>query len=210
MAIRIDDDLFPEARNPPDTQVINPSCLRRTQNGHCLVIAAGVVLAQYAIDDRMAEAHAMVSLVERGWANQNEVARAFGCAARTVRRNQRRFEDGGLAALGQPRGYPNGRPRVVASRRRMVQQLKAQGHSNCEIARRLGVSEKAIRKLLHRMGWKSSVPEPSPLPLDFGQSSTQNCPLFPHPLHHPHCRAASTPIRVIAVRPTDGAPGAAG
>jgi len=89
----------------------------------------------------------MVSLVQQGWANQSEVARAFGCAARTVRPNQQRFEDGGLAALGQPRGYPEGRVRLAGSWRRTVQQLKAQGHSNCEIARRLAVSEKAIRKL---------------------------------------------------------------
>jgi len=33
-------------------------------------------LAQYAVGDRMAEAHAMVSLVEQGWADQNDVARA--------------------------------------------------------------------------------------------------------------------------------------
>ena len=64
-------------------------------------MVSGIVLAQYALGDRMAEAYAMVSLVEQGWADQNEVARAFGCSARTVRRHQRRFEDGGLAALGR-------------------------------------------------------------------------------------------------------------
>ena len=32
-----------------------------------------IVLAHYAVTDRMAEAHAMVSLVEQGWANQIEV-----------------------------------------------------------------------------------------------------------------------------------------
>jgi hypothetical protein len=62
-------------------------------------MVAGVVLAHYATGDRMAEAHAMVSLVEQGWADQSEVARAFGWSARTVRRDQRRYEDGGLAAL---------------------------------------------------------------------------------------------------------------
>jgi transposase len=56
----------------------------------------------------MSEAHAMVSLIDLGWADQNDVAEAFGCSARTLRRHQRRFEEGGLAALGRPNGYPPG------------------------------------------------------------------------------------------------------
>src|SRR5664279_4357593 len=83
-----------------------------------------MVLAQYASSDYMAEAHAMVSLVEQGWANQIEIARAFACSARTVRRHQRRFEAGGLAALGHTGGYPPGRVRVAAARERWVQRLK--------------------------------------------------------------------------------------
>ena len=174
----LDADLFPEARNSPETQPINHHCLMRTRDGHRVVIVAGVVLAHYATGDRMAEAHAMVSLVEQGWADQSEVARAFGWSARTVRRDQRRYEDGGLAALGQPRGYPEGRARLTASRRRTVQQLKTHGHSHCEIARRLGVTETAIRKLLRRMGWKESVCEPDLLALDGGRSSNPKLSAF--------------------------------
>jgi len=159
-------------------QVINDRGLVRTQDGHRVVIVSGVVLAHYALGDRMAEAHARVSLVEQGWGDQNDVAHAFDCSARTVRRDQRRFEDGGLAALGQPWGYPEGRARLAASRRRTVHQLKAQGHSHGAIARRLGVSEMAIRKLLRRMGWKESVPEPNLLPLDAGQTSNPKLSAF--------------------------------
>jgi len=43
--------------------------------------------------DRMADAHAMVTLVAQGLAQQNEVARAFGCSARTVRRHERCFDE---------------------------------------------------------------------------------------------------------------------
>jgi len=178
MATLVDEDLFPEARNPPDSWVINERCLVRTQDGHRVVIVSGVVLAHYALGDRMAEAHAMVSLVEQGWADQNDVARTFGCSVRTVRRDQHRYEDGGLAALGQPRGYPEGRTRLAASRRRTVQQLKTRGHSHCEIARRLGVTETAIRKLLRRMGWKESVAEANLLPLDVGQASNPKLSAF--------------------------------
>ena len=170
---------FPEARNPQDTWVINERCLVRTQEGHRVVIVSGVVLAHYALGDRMAEAHAMVSLVEQGWADQNDVARVFGCSVRTVRRDQHRYEDGGLVALGQPRGYPEGRPRLPASRRRTVQQLKAQGHSHCEIARRLGVTKTAIRKLLRRLGWRDEpAAQANLLPLDEGQASNPKLSAF--------------------------------
>jgi transposase len=136
--------------------VINDRCQLRTQDGHRVVLVSSIVLAQYAIGDAMAEANAMVSLVDQGWADQQQVARAFGCATRTVRRHQRRFEEGGLAALGRSAGYPRGRPRVESSRSRLVGRLKAAGHSNREIARRVSVDEKAVRKLLRHLGWKQA------------------------------------------------------
>jgi transposase len=148
------DDLFPDARNPESLRVINERCLLRKQDGQCVVVVSGMVLGQYAASDRLAEAHAMVSLVEQGWASQVEIARAFACSARTVRRQQRRFESGGLAALGHGDGYPRGRARLAHARERLVQRLKANGVGQREIARRVGVNEKAIRKLLRRLGWK--------------------------------------------------------
>ena len=152
------DDLFPDARNPQGTLVINQRCMLRTQDGHCVLLVAGIILAQYAATDHMAAAHAMVSLVEQGWADQIEVARAFNCAARTVRRHQRRFEERGLAGLGQGRGYPRGRSRLANARLQLVQRLKATRCGQREIARRIGVSENAVRKLLLRMGWKAVSP----------------------------------------------------
>jgi transposase len=137
-----------------------------------------MVLAQYALADRMAEAHAVVGLVEQGWADQREVARAFDCSARTVRRHQRRFEEGGLAALSRVDGYPRGRARLAVSRRRWVQQLKAQGHSQREIARRLGVTENAVRKLLRRLGWKASSPIQAELPFTDKESAHPNLSAF--------------------------------
>jgi transposase len=160
-------------------QVINDRCLFRTQDGHRVVIVSGIILAQYAVSDRMAEAHAMVSLVEQGWADQNDVARAFGYAARTVRRQQRRFEDGGLAALGQGNGYPRGRARLATSRLQWVRELRSQGHSNREMARRLGVSPKAIRKLLRRLGCKDTAPAQPELALDAVGPGDPNLSAFP-------------------------------
>jgi transposase len=171
-------DLFPEARNSPELRAINDRCQIRTQEGHRVVIVSGIPVAHYAVADRMAEAHAMVNLVEQGWADQNDVARAFGYSARTLRRDQRRYEEGGLAALGQPRGYPAGRARWRDSRRQTVHRLKTQGHSNCEIARRLGISETAVRKVLIRMGWKEHHEQTEMLPLDAKADSNPKLSAF--------------------------------
>ena len=147
------------------TVAVNSRCLLRTVDGHRAVVVAGIPVAHYAIGDAMAEAHAMVSLVDQGWAGQKDVARAFGCASRSVRRCQRRFEEGGLAALGRKPGYPRGRSRLRPSRLNKVRELKAAGSSNREIALRLGVTEKAVRKLLVRLGFKLAASAQQALPM---------------------------------------------
>ncbi len=157
-------ELFPIPNAPEGVQVINDRCLLRTQGGRRLVIVAGIVLTHYAVGDRTAEAHARVSLVEQGWADQNDVARVFDCSPRTVRRDQRRFEDGGMDALGHAAGYPAGRARVTLAQ--SIERLKCDGHSNREIARRLGINERAVRKRLRRAGWTGPVPDQKALALD--------------------------------------------
>ena len=49
------DDLFPEVRNPEGTQIINERCMITTQDGHRVVLVSGIVLASYAVTDRMAQ-----------------------------------------------------------------------------------------------------------------------------------------------------------
>jgi len=161
-------DLFAaQAPSPPtDTVAINTRCMLRTKDGHRAVLVAGIPIAHFARGDRMAEAYAMVTLVDQGWADQVEVARAFGCSTRSVRRMQRRFNEGGLPALGRSAGFPKGLRRVRAGRQRRVQDLKTKGLSNRAIAARLGVTEKAVRKLGRRLGWKMSAVRQAQLPLD--------------------------------------------
>jgi transposase len=158
-------NLFPKPTDATAGIPINDRCLIRTEQDYRIVIVSGIPLAQYAVRDQMAESYAMVSLVEQGWASQNEVARAFDCSTRSVRRYQCRFDTGGLPALGRRRGYPSKRPRVSRTRERLLGRLKAQGVANKEIARRLGVTPKAIRKLLKRMGWRDQEPEQFCLPI---------------------------------------------
>jgi transposase len=158
-------ELFPPDLATAGAIAINARCVVKTHGGHRVVLVAGVPLAGYAVGDAMAEAHAIVSLVEQGWADQNDVARAFGRSVRSVRRYQRRFEDGGLVSLGRPGGYPRGRPRVDGARTRLVNRLRIEGKSQRQIAERVGVSEKAIRKQLRRLGWRARDPVQQALPL---------------------------------------------
>ena len=173
-------DLFPEIGVPEGTTVVNARCLMRTQRGHRIVVVAGVVIAQYALGDRMSEAHAMVNLIDQGWADQKEVARAFGCSARSARRHQRRFEEGGLPALARRGGYPKGQPRLSASRTRHVTRLKEEGFSNRQIALHIGVTEKAVRKLLRRIGWTEPAPEQTQFPAQ-GEGADPNLSAFLSP-----------------------------
>lgn len=159
--------LFPAPAGPPEgVVVINARCRVQEREGYRVVSVSGLPLAHFAAGDRAGEAYAMVSLVELGWARQGEVARAFGCDVRTVRRHQRRFEEGGLSALGRPRGFPRGQSRVSPSRREAVDRWKAEGVSNREIARRLGIDEKAVRKLVRRLGWSEPTAEQTALAFD--------------------------------------------
>lgn len=172
------EDLFPEARNPEGTQMVNGRCLIRTQAGHRVVLVSGIVLASYAQSDRMAEAYARVCLVEQGWASQQQVADAFECSPRTGRRDQRRFEHGGLAALGHGRGYPQGQWRLAADRSRWLHRLKTEGHSNREIARRAGVSERAIRKVLGRLKWKPAPAQSDLIPVETAATANPKLSAF--------------------------------
>jgi len=146
------------------TVVINDRCSVRTVDEHRVVLVAGIPMLHFTVGDRTAEAHAMVMLVEHRWADQNDVARAFGCSPRTVRRHQQRYDEGGLALLGRLGGYPKDRARAPALDRR-VHRLKAAGWSNRQIAERLGVAENAVRKRLRRIGWTAPTPEQMPLDL---------------------------------------------
>jgi len=131
-----------------NTVVINARCSLRIEAGQRVIVVAGLPVHHYGAEDAVAEAYAMVFLVESGFAQQTDVARAFARSVRTVRRYQGRYVQGGMAALGREEGWRRGRRRISGKRLRGIEMLKSQGMSNRAIAHRLGVSEKAIRKLV--------------------------------------------------------------
>lgn len=134
--------------SPTNTVFINARCMLQTEEDQRVVVVGGLPVYHYCSADTVAEAYAMVMLVESGFAQQTEVARAFGKSDRTVRRHQERYQRAGMAGLGRPEGWRSGRRRIDGKRLRVIEKLKSQGLSNRMIAQRLGVSEMAIRKLV--------------------------------------------------------------
>ena len=120
-----------------NTVVINGRCHLRIEESQRVVLVAGLPVHHYQVEDAVAEAYAMVLLVESGFAQQREVARAFGHSERTIRRYQARYAKGGMAALGQGRGWRRGRRRLAGKRLRTIEALKQRGLSNRTVAQRL-------------------------------------------------------------------------
>lgn len=133
---------------PSNCVIINARCSLRSEEDQRVIVVAGVPVHHYRGDDEVAEAYAMVFLVDSGFAQQREVARVFGCSERTVRRYQKRYAQGGMAALGRTEGWRRGRRRIRSKRLCSIERLKGEGLSNRAIAQRLGVTENAIRKLV--------------------------------------------------------------
>jgi transposase len=133
---------------PSNGVVINARCSLRIEVDQRVIVVAGLPVHHYCTQDAVAEAYAMVFLVDSGFAQQTEVARAFARSVRTVRRYQRLYAQGGMAALSREAGWRRGRRRISGRRLHSIETLKGQGMSNRAVAHRLGVSEKAIRKLV--------------------------------------------------------------
>jgi transposase len=134
----------------------------------------GVVFAHYSVEDQAAEAYSMITLWESEYATQSQIARAFGYSARSLRRYQERFEAEGIRALVRKPGRPAGRHSRSPTERgrdQTILHLKTKGASNRAIAGKLGLSEKAIRKRLRRLGWQLQT-EPAAAGLLFEQDTT--------------------------------------
>jgi hypothetical protein len=144
---------------PDDVAIINARCIVRTSLRQRLVLVSGLPVFGFAADDLLSEAYAMLMLVQSGFATQKEVAGGFGVTTRTVRRNQDRFEAGGIAMLGGKGGWPKGKSRLPEGIEARAAQLATKGTTVSGMARVLGVSTKSVRKVLLGLGLLDSSPE---------------------------------------------------
>jgi hypothetical protein len=147
-------ELFPGSDAQTGVVHINAQCLIRAQGDRRVVVVRGMPMYPLVAGDQAAEAYVMVLLVEQGWAQQTEVARAFGRTTRSLRRYQARLATGGLVALSRPPGYPKGLPRRPPNRDQLIAALRHGASSNRMVARQLGLDEKTVRKALRRAGWQ--------------------------------------------------------
>ena len=180
----IQGELFSLPPPKAGTVVVNERVRFRTAEGYRVVCVDGLVLHHYRVGDRMAEAYAMVMLVEEGYADQNDIARGFCYTTRTIRRYQERFEVGGLQALGKPSGHPLGIRsvgEVELLRDRTILRLKTEGSSNRRIGLTLGLHERTIRRRLRRLRWNppgkqlALFEKDSPSPVTQGANVSPTC-----------------------------------
>src|SRR6266705_1941934 len=204
-------DLFPDFSPVPQMVFVNERVSFQTEGNQRVILVHGVVHSHYSREDRTAEAYALVSLYESGYADQNDLARSFGYSARTLRRFEERLHSGGLSALVRPEGRPaDGSIPKPTPRDGTILRLKAQGISNRGIAGRLGLSEMMIRKILRRLGWQPAPEATLPLlpqadapakPVTISDSSADQISL-PAPLPPPPQR--QEPVIYLAAQTTDG------
>src|SRR3989454_9436123 len=164
---------------PSGTVYVNDHVGFRTEGTERVISVHGVVFAHYDIGDRPAEAYTMITLWESEYASQIEIARSFGCSARSLRRYQERFHAGGISALVRGPGRPPAGFKNAKDRRRdqTILHLKTKGASNRAIAGKLGLSEKAIRKRLRRLGWRPNPELGEPGLLFQEQTNRDACPV---------------------------------
>jgi transposase len=137
----------------PSTIHISGKCNYREEGDMVGIFANGIPLFHYAKADKAANQFAMIHLVESGLASQQEVAEAFDCSRLTIFRAQKKYEEGGIAALVPKKTGPKDGSQINNAKARRILALKRKGLTHVAIASRLGLKEDAVRKALKRMGW---------------------------------------------------------
>jgi hypothetical protein len=111
--------------------IVNDRVCIHTEGFRRVVLVHGVIVAHYDKNDRAAEEYAMLTLLDSGYAEQEEIACAFSCSARSIRRYSQKFALGGLPALGRTRGRPSEiTPQKTDERDRTILRMKERGFSN--------------------------------------------------------------------------------
>lgn len=137
---------FPPEIVEQRTDLFNADSRLCRSGDRCFILMRHTAVYSYAAGDPAGEARAMAHLLDFKYATQEEIARVYGVSVRTVRRLKRLVEQEHREPLMRRSGWPKGRPRMPVARKQRIERLKADGLSNREIGRQLGVSEKAIRK----------------------------------------------------------------
>jgi hypothetical protein len=143
---------------------INPILWFVDCDGFRVVFCRHEILHRVALDDAPSLALVAVSLRLSELATQIDIAAAFGHSVATQRRWETRYLQFGAAGL-LPRSRAGRSAKLDRGQRAFVLRWCQQGVSNQEMARRLGVSEATIRRVLRQAGLRRrTTPQPE-LPL---------------------------------------------
>jgi transposase len=144
---------------PSGVLVVNDRVSIHSEQFRRVVLVHGVIVAHYDQNDHDAEEYAMLTLLNSGYAEAEEIASSFNCSSRSIRRYSERFASGGLPALGRGKGrLSKGEQKKPDERDQTILRMKERGFSNRGIAQRLGLAENSVRKRLRRLGWE---PQPN-------------------------------------------------
>src|SRR5208283_442873 len=142
---------------------INPTLWFVDSDGYRVVFCRQEILYRVALDDSPQMSLVAVMLRQSQLATQIEIAAAFGHSVASQRRWEKRYSLFGSAGL-IPKTQ-SGRPaKLGRGQSAFVKRWIHQGVSNQEMARRLGVGETTIRRVLLQAGLRRRTPSQPELP----------------------------------------------
>ena len=145
-----------------------------TSGGRCVISAGPVVLFEYDAADTAMRNIALATLRQLGFRGRT-VAAVLGLTENYVSTlHNAAMREGSAALIGQPRP---GRPSTVSPAQwAQASQLRAQGASDAQIGRQLGVAHTTISRRLGRRGQAPAAASPAGRPRN---------PCSPSPAGHP-------------------------
>lgn len=156
--------LFADAETNPQRTHINPCLWFDDRDGYRVVFCRHEILYRVALADRQMLALISVMLRQSELATQAEIAAAFGHAVATQRRWETRYRLDGNIDLQAKTSARGRKPALDHSQCDFVRRWFEQGVANLEMAKRLGVSETTIRRVLAQAGLKRKRPSAAKLP----------------------------------------------
>jgi transposase len=148
--------LLPLEDVPSDGRTyVNKSVWFVDQDGYRVVFRWHEPLYRVALSDTVHLRLVAVSLRQSELAAQAEIARAFGHSVTTQRRWERQYQQQGIEGL-TPKRSSGRRRQLSKSQEALVRKWFDADVSNREMARRLGVGERTVRRTLKRLGLRRS------------------------------------------------------
>jgi transposase len=120
--------------------------------------AAGVPLFVHAKEDSLGKRLVPAQIIELGLANPTEVSSMLRVGRTTLYRHQQVLREEGIEGLANKKPGPRGGHKLRDGKLTQAQALLDAGQAQREVARAVGVSEKAIRNAVQRGRLKLSTP----------------------------------------------------